>query len=538
MSMPLTRLESWGPFRLDALGLVTLLGADEVARAVGTLSPNGLTDFMPLLGAYRIAGNQFVTVEAGYTMYNLSDGIMNTELSAWFTRWLSQYVGEHAALDLNIVEKERTDSNGLVTLSVILGTLAHMSMLIFAAVQADWWGVANATALFVATCVRNYLIRANRDMYNNKVLKQIQRDKDGKLEQPLRLTRDEKKKVLIVRPDGTLVVMHIPLGLLMTLFGKLDPSATKFFSKSWNGMYTVARGIGWVSFGVHIVTIGQAYLTSQILAVVIMAAATVLSIFNIGTQQRPRLPAQFRRLKFGKRDPKPGEANTGSGSNPGSGFTTVRHYDVGRWLTIKVLTLEGDPPPVTRKWSQRNNTLASIEPNGDNTPPQILRPLPQSTFNYGTSDPEKASTPTQQQTQPAGEPREVNRREWYAFFLPDEVQQRWMREWHLIALEGNTLWYDDWYDFLKGWQADRACTEHVSAWDEVFGFLHLTTQELGSLCLGEEPLKAVIDGTNATSTAGSPVGPGPSQAQRQPPSESITSSAQATAGAAPQTPNP
>jgi hypothetical protein len=530
MFMPLTRLEHWGPFRLDALGLVTLLGADEVARAVGTLSPNGLTDFMPLLGAYRIAGNQFVAVEAGYTMYNLSDGITNTEFSAWFTRWLSQYVGEHAALDLDIVGEERTDSNGLVTLSVVLGTLAHMSMLVFAAVQADWWGVANATALFVATCVRNYLIRANRDMYNKKILKQIKKEKNGQLAKPLELERSEKKKVLIVRPDGTLVVMHIPLGLLMTLFGKLDPSATSFFSKRWNGMYTVARGVGWLSFGVHIVTIGQAYLTSQILAVGIMAAATVLTIFNIGTQQRPRLPARFRRLKIDKLDRETGKANKICGPH------AVLHYDLGRWLTIKVLTLEGRSPRPTLKASARNNVLASSEPHHNSTPPQVPPEQCQNTGTVVSRYLKKAGKLIQQRTQIkrlAEEHREVGRREWYASLVPDKTQQSWMRDWHLIALEPNEEWYKDWYDFLKGWKADRKCKGQVAAWDQVSEFLHLTDQELDSLWLGSMIREAGVDGAQNESPAISTTVSGPGLAHSQLLSNSAQSSVQATAGAGP-----
>jgi hypothetical protein len=35
--MPLEYLSKWAPFRIDALGLVTLIGADDVNRVVGRL---------------------------------------------------------------------------------------------------------------------------------------------------------------------------------------------------------------------------------------------------------------------------------------------------------------------------------------------------------------------------------------------------------------------------------------------------------------------------------------------------------------------
>ena len=37
VTMPLHSLKEWRPVKIDALGLVTLLGADDVDRKVGTL---------------------------------------------------------------------------------------------------------------------------------------------------------------------------------------------------------------------------------------------------------------------------------------------------------------------------------------------------------------------------------------------------------------------------------------------------------------------------------------------------------------------
>lgn len=48
--LPWSHLKAWQPFRLDALGLVTLLGADEVNNAVGRLVKSRWLEYMPCWG--------------------------------------------------------------------------------------------------------------------------------------------------------------------------------------------------------------------------------------------------------------------------------------------------------------------------------------------------------------------------------------------------------------------------------------------------------------------------------------------------------
>ena len=340
--LPLEALKNWQPFRLDALGLVTLLGAEEVARAIGTLAPNTLTDYMPLLGAYRVAGNHFTTPEPGHNMYNLSDGITNTELSAWFTRWMSHYVTEsYSFLEIELAEDQRSfaELGGLhVGLAFLLGTVIHLGLIALAALQADWYGIANGAALLMATLVRNYLIHANVKKFDAKFKGELQQSHGG----TQRFVRDgfnQRKKILIVRPDGGLVGMHIKLGLLLKLFGRLDPTAAKFFSLEWQGMYTVARGVGWLAFGVHIVCIGQATLPSQLFVVTVMSVATILTIFNVGTQQSWQ---QFRNIL---------RSNHRQNSD-------YARYDMGTFMTIKVV----GPPVDALVPTNRSRMYALLAP--------------------------------------------------------------------------------------------------------------------------------------------------------------------------------
>src|SRR5271170_5883454 len=81
-------LLKWAPFKIDALGLVTLLGADELNGAIGRLSKSQLTEYLPLVGGFVIASDSIRSHIAGFTLYNVTDGICATDVAGWFARWL------------------------------------------------------------------------------------------------------------------------------------------------------------------------------------------------------------------------------------------------------------------------------------------------------------------------------------------------------------------------------------------------------------------------------------------------------------------
>ncbi len=75
MPLPLHTVKDWAPFRLDALGLVTLLRAEEVNVAIGALQHSLFTECLPLFGTYMIAGNKFTRPIPGFALYNITDGV-------------------------------------------------------------------------------------------------------------------------------------------------------------------------------------------------------------------------------------------------------------------------------------------------------------------------------------------------------------------------------------------------------------------------------------------------------------------------------
>ncbi|KAL4908700.1 hypothetical protein BDW74DRAFT_173933 [Aspergillus multicolor] len=84
----LSALAAWSPVKLDALGLVITLGAERVRNAIGCLVDNPVANYFPIAAPQVIADNSFADPIPGFHLYNITDGIMTTDVSAWFTRWL------------------------------------------------------------------------------------------------------------------------------------------------------------------------------------------------------------------------------------------------------------------------------------------------------------------------------------------------------------------------------------------------------------------------------------------------------------------
>jgi hypothetical protein len=84
---PLTSLKNWSPFKIDALGLITLLGADVIRKALGRLVYSPF-EYFPLLAGHIFADNSVAEPIPGFVLYNITESMKAVDLSAWFTRWL------------------------------------------------------------------------------------------------------------------------------------------------------------------------------------------------------------------------------------------------------------------------------------------------------------------------------------------------------------------------------------------------------------------------------------------------------------------
>ncbi|KAF3399205.1 hypothetical protein DPV78_006128 [Talaromyces pinophilus] len=368
MGFPLGIFADWSPFHLDALGLVTLLGADAVTNAVGALEHNRYTEFLPLFGTYQIAENKFTRPIPGFALYNISDGVYVPILNGWFCRWLIAHLTENVTIlewmvegDEDKVQAKRRRLLRRDIVAMMIGLLANGGLILLAGLQGDYYGLANTIAMGISVLVRCVMVRQTRVSLNLFIDDCLKKDK-------------HLVKIAIVTPDNKLVAFRIPRGLLKCVFFDIDPhwrpatsnlpksrkesgqdpeaglnlipslpmGTSKSFHKASsttpNGVvtnlqeaqplpqnkgpgcpppvsaaastavspdgghirvtntwllpdtsgsaflstYASARGVGWLAFAVHVICIGQSFLLTQILTIVLLISSTIMTVQRIG----------------------------------------------------------------------------------------------------------------------------------------------------------------------------------------------------------------------------------------------------------------
>lgn len=264
--MYLRTLKVWAPFRIDALGLVTILGAEELNLAIGRLARNKYTEYLPLLGGYIIAQNSITKPIPGFTVYNISDGIMATDVTGWFARWLTCQDLTWASTTLHILGVQgKLVAWAEEAATSLLGIITLLPILAFALVIGDWWGFTNTISMLVSVVVRRIIVGENRrslDIATDKALSKSA----------------EIVKTFWTMPDGSTVTIMLPRGILMgCLLTTPRPPNPR--------LYNATRTAGWIGFGCHVITLGMATLFCQMLSVALLLIATVLVARRIGDDE-------------------------------------------------------------------------------------------------------------------------------------------------------------------------------------------------------------------------------------------------------------
>lgn len=132
----------WRLFKIDALGLVTILGTDEVNRFIGRLSRSRLTEYLPLVSSFVIASDGIKSAIPGFELYNVSDGICASDFAGWFSRWLlSQDLTYNCTtLTINIRQPIIKSCDGF-KLAAGIGSAICFFIILMPAIMADWWGL-------------------------------------------------------------------------------------------------------------------------------------------------------------------------------------------------------------------------------------------------------------------------------------------------------------------------------------------------------------------------------------------------------------
>ncbi|KAI1073743.1 hypothetical protein F5B20DRAFT_494051 [Whalleya microplaca] len=304
-------LSSWAEstnLQVDALGLVTMLGSEEIDRSVGRLVSSRYVEYLPFLGAFVIASNRFMQKKPGFTLYNFTSGIQTTELAGWFTRWIQ---AQDFTQVRDVVEWE-VGARPIRSLKFVVGLLLvglplHGILVALTVLSGDWWGFANAMAMAASVIVRVTLVaqvqkgidkaiaKADKDAherhtksveaYKIKLREYKSRSVSTKKEDiastsaPKRPNRPGNPfviaKTIVVTDDSKVITVRAPDYLIGPIFTK-NPKVPN----PW--LYAFVRYVGWAAFALHIVSLGMAALVTQIYTVVLIMGATVLSTYKIG----------------------------------------------------------------------------------------------------------------------------------------------------------------------------------------------------------------------------------------------------------------
>lgn len=255
--LPLDRIKRWSEhssFKIDALGLVTFLGADEVDLAVGSLQRRQYTEWLPLLAAFVITSKRFTAEQPGFVMYNLDDGIVTTELKGWFTRWLTGQRINGGTSRFTWTERSSTVDNANLS-APILATLLVAPMLSCSILIGDWYGLANSIAIALSILVRVYLVSQYREG-RNSIACPVEKSQ-------LSVTW---KTICVVRSDGKMLTIRAPYDVLQS-FIRYPVVKSKRTCQ-------LVQQIGWVALGVHVCVLGTCTLFTQIYTVLLLVLST------------------------------------------------------------------------------------------------------------------------------------------------------------------------------------------------------------------------------------------------------------------------
>ncbi|KAJ6036368.1 hypothetical protein N7540_000647 [Penicillium herquei] len=295
-------LKAWANgtgLRIDALGLVTLLGAEEMDRSIGRLMPSVYFDYLPLLGAFIVSGDRFTERKLGYALYNISAGIVTTELSGWFSRWLraQEFHKIRSKVTWELVDRPPRKKAFSVRLFLISVPL-HGILLALSILAADWWGFANVIAMIISVFVRCVQVAENQagidenirlaeEEANEKLAKYEQAKKIAEMRQsdpnggdvkiPNRPKDLDTVKVIVVTDESKVLTIHAPSFLVKPAFTANPCIPNPSF-------YLTCRILGWIAFAVHVISIGMAALYTQICTVVLIISATVLTAYKVGCE--------------------------------------------------------------------------------------------------------------------------------------------------------------------------------------------------------------------------------------------------------------
>lgn len=259
MTQPVN-IKNWSPFKIDALGIVTLLGADAVRKSLGRLVYSPF-EYLPLLAGHIFADNSVMEPIPGFELYNITEGIKATDLSAWFTRWLSCQKLSYNSTRLEIRPVDRASGPQTEQWFVIgLAFALKAFLVIWPMMIEDWYGLAASLSLVALVFVRVCILFDFRGSID-EAIKQLDNQ----------ATKKGEVKLFITMPNGNRLTVITTTGIAQdVLLTEARPASEK--------LHLASRAICWLGFGVHAVTLGMACLAVQLLIITVTLVSSVAMI--------------------------------------------------------------------------------------------------------------------------------------------------------------------------------------------------------------------------------------------------------------------
>ena len=258
--------KAWAPFHIDALGIITLLAADSLRQSISRLVHNPYAEYLPLLAAQIFADNTIANPVPGFTLYNITDGILSIDLSAWWTRWLmcQKLHYNTTTLHVNVLPWQP-----LITVRWALMVCINFTVnavLVVIPVLSDWYGFASSVSLVAIILTRGCMLFSLRKSLDNLV------------EQAEKHSRDPVTLFLTL-PNGRAVTIRTTRGITTNVLLTEVRPGSKF-------LHLLFRGVTWLAFGVLVVSLGSACLCAQIIIVVTLLLATIVVVNRFGCDER------------------------------------------------------------------------------------------------------------------------------------------------------------------------------------------------------------------------------------------------------------
>ncbi|KAF2642223.1 hypothetical protein P280DRAFT_468656 [Massarina eburnea CBS 473.64] len=256
---------SWAPLQIDALGMVTMLGADQVNTYIGRMTYSCITDMLPLLGTFVIAGNKFAEPIPGFVLYNITDGIIATDLAGWFARWLlcQDLTPSKSTIEITITKRPRRPA--AAALAYTIGLCVVLPPILISILGHDWWGLGNSLCMLFSCFVRKIVIEMCKDTLDDAA-------------EEAEKTDCEPVKVFLTMPTGQGVTIRTSRSVIINCL-LTEPRTTH------RKFYDTVRGLGWLTFGCQVVALGMSSFLIQLLTVVVMVSATVLATRGVGDDE-------------------------------------------------------------------------------------------------------------------------------------------------------------------------------------------------------------------------------------------------------------